>query len=237
MIITCPACKSRFRLNIYEANAVKNQGRILHCGKCEHEWEQKRASSPKVMTPLETRQNQAKARKLLNQSEKIINLTKFVTVKATEEINFIDKISLKLKIIFLFLFFVTTLLLFINNRSVITYFIPNSVGLYNLIGINDNRDVEIEQVTISKESIFNKDHLVLTGYIVNKSSQNKYSPDLRITFLDKDRKVIKAIYSDLPNKELIPIDKSKISLKINHYPLDTHYIAFDIGNYLELLLR
>ena len=88
-----------------------------------------------------------------------------------------------------------------------------------------------------KESIFNKDHLVLTGYIVNKSSQNKYSPDLRITFLDKDRKVIKAIYSDLPNKELIPIDKSKISLKINHYPLDTHYIAFDIGNYLELLLR
>ena len=76
MIITCPACKSRFRLNIYEANAVKNQGRILHCGKCEHEWEQKRASSPKVMTPLETRQNQAKARKLLNQSEKIINLTK-----------------------------------------------------------------------------------------------------------------------------------------------------------------
>ncbi|MDC0857201.1 zinc-ribbon domain-containing protein [Rickettsiales bacterium] len=237
MIITCPECKSRFRLNIYEANAVKNQGRILHCGKCGHEWEHKPIVPAKIKTPMEKKYQEQKERKKLEKNEKIINLTEFVTKKTTEEINFIDKTPLKLKIIALFLLFVTISLAFINHRSLITYIVPKSESIYMFLGIYDNRDIQIERITISKDSIFNKDHLVLSGYIINKSNEIKYSPDLRITFLDKNHKVIKTIYSDLPNKELIPVDKSKISLKINQYPLDAHYMAFDIGNYLELLLR
>jgi predicted Zn finger-like uncharacterized protein len=237
MIITCPECKSRFRLNIYEANAVKNQGRILHCGKCEYEWEHKPVIPPRIQSPMEKKHQEQVDRKKLEKNEKIINLTEFVAKKTTEEINFIDKIPLKLKIIFLFLLFVSVSLLLINQRQVITNFVPKSILFYSFFGIHDTRDVEIESITISKDSIFNKDHLVLTGYVINKSKEIKYSPDLRITFLDKNQKIIKTIYSDLPNKELIPVDKSKISIKINQYPLDAHYMAFDIGNYLELLLR
>jgi len=200
MIITCPECASRFRLNLYEANAVKNQGRIFHCGKCEYEWEVKRVMPPKVMSPSQIRQSEVKEQKQLDQSERIVSLTKLMSVKATEEINFIDQIPLKLKIIFLFLVFLTTSLLVINNRSTITYLFPTSAKFYNFIGIHDNRGVEIERITISKDSVFHKDQLVMAGYVVNNSDENKHTPDLRITFLDENHKVIKTIYSDLPIK-------------------------------------
>lgn len=237
MIITCPECKSRFRLNIYEANAVKNQGRILQCGKCDHEWEQKRQMPPTLNNPKELKKKESLKRKLSDKSDEILQLKQLVTNKQTEEINFIDSIPLNLKIISLFLFFTTIMLFLINHKSTISYFFPGTKGFYQFIGIKNTQNIEIEKITLSKESVFNKEFLVLSGFIINTSDSLKYSPDLRITFLDKNFNVIKTIYSDLPNKELIPEDKSKISIKINQYPLDAHYLAFDIGNYLELLLR
>ena len=47
MIITCPSCKKKFKI---DANLIPNEGRNLKCGSCGHVWFFKNNKNPEMIT-------------------------------------------------------------------------------------------------------------------------------------------------------------------------------------------
>jgi predicted Zn finger-like uncharacterized protein len=237
VIVTCEKCHSSFKLFKPEIEKAKKEGRVLRCGNCHHMWLVSTDYNPfrvNVLTHSPLDDNLIKSIKL----EKRPALTLMKAVKKPIKHSFeFTHIPIFLKSIFYGLCFILAFSLFVLNKNYLISAYPLSSTIYAILGLHNSDGLEFEKVKILKSSFLDNQPLIISGYVINRSSSIRLTPDIKITFLNKKGEKISSMLYKLNKKKIEPKEKSKISARINDIPANTEDVNLEIGNYLEFLYR
>ena len=238
MIITCEKCHIKFQISKEEAMILRDAGRVLKCGNCHHMW---LAEVSDDLSHIDAVTHEPHDIELIHKlrDDKSTAATLMSTVPAAPITKY-DRVAhppVTLKFILYGMIFLCIFALTIIKKD---YLYDNAVilrPLLSMMGLNDNRGLEFEKITIDKDSFLANNPLTISGYIINQSDKILVMPDIRISFIDAQGEVIETIISDIAVKSLSPQEKTKIAHRIRTYPKNTDKIILDIGNYLEFFIR
>lgn len=238
MIVSCPNCKTKFKLSFAQQRDIRDTSNTLKCGDCQHMWQ---GSDKQVEQINNTNINNLASLRhnghIASEASETMLREVFANKIYNEERYFYDNNNRKLVYAFSILLFIYSLLFAIINKNSILNKLPGLEPLYAVTGLYQTSGLEFAEVRIAKSTLSDEIPFVITGYIVNKSDKPIRSPDIRIQFVDEGGSVIESFSADLPNKSMLPKEKSKITQKIQHIPDNSHKIIMDIGNYLEFFIR
>jgi len=234
VIVSCEQCHCKFRLSQNEVSAVKDEGRILKCGNCHHMW-----LVSKNLFNLNFKSHDPSDPSLIDKLKNENNLA--ITLLDTVADTWIDDSFLYLPLLaklgfYSILFFSLMLGMIFYKNEILTHAKPLK-PLLAIIGLHDNRGLELEKIKIVKTSFLQGKPLTIAGYVLNKSENDLLVPDIRIRFRNKEGKILRSIIHNFPAKVISVGERSKISNRFLRYPEDTSDIVMDIGDYLEFLIK
>lgn len=237
MIVSCPKCKTKFRLPENQDGEQGLENKILKCGNCHNMWRYS-ANSPlneiKTFLPSDPELIDSLAH---NNTSTL--LRDVYAAKDVEEVVTPTKAKADHRVLFTLvaLLFFYLSIASINHKNVILAKLPFLSYPFSIMGLSQTDGLEFVEVTIIKDALRAGHPFVISGYIRNNTDKIMKSPDIRISFTDREGKEIAEYTTDLPNKRLQPGEKSRITQRIKKVPEGSNNIVMDLGNYLELLLR
>lgn len=189
MIIACPLCSTRFRL---DPTALLPSGRALRCGKCKHEWREPPPDTPE--SPDEAAPDDAAAPDSAAAPEPLARPAAAAAGKASIKAGAKGKPAkgqgalsgLAAGWIALLVFVVVVAGAFIFGRQPIIAAYPQMDRLYKLVGMTDppGTGLSLEKVASDRRTVSGARVLFITGQVINVSDQVRKLPTLRASLTD-----------------------------------------------------
>jgi predicted Zn finger-like uncharacterized protein len=191
MILTCPACGTR-----YQADEAKfpPDGRMVRCAKCSHVWHQaglSRAPEPDlaIIAPEPERETQPGSEPV---PESLLSRTRAFTPKAAEPSALREPIAwgAMLGVAAGWIALIAVVLVIgysaVKYRQEIAMIWPQSAGVYSSLGLKvNNRGIDFAHVDYHRESEDGQVVLAVTGTIVNDGDRELPVPQsVRVTLSD-----------------------------------------------------
>ena len=242
MLLTCPECKTVFRV---EKSAI-NVGRKVNCGVCKNIWyalpeslqfeeiknkpanERKISNSetnikkdinPSPPTPPKSIENNDKPKQPLKMDQKNliakeIDRAKEFEVKAKE----FSKFRVIYSSIFWFMFWVLLILGIIASvgyygRLYVISYLPQTQKVYSTFNILIKPNLEVLEITEFK-AIKNNDIINIKGKIFNNSNFKTLSPTINITGYNDKNQLIESFDLQAENNVIEPLQNNYFESKV-----------------------
>ena len=242
MLLTCPECKTVFRV---EKSAI-NVGRKVNCGVCKNIWyalpeslqfeeiKNKPANERKILnsetnikkdinpsppTPLKSIENNDKPKQPLEMDQKNliakeIDRAKEFEVKAKE----FSKFRMIYSSVFWFMFWVLLILGIIASvgyygRLYVISYLPQTHKVYSTFNILIKPNLEVLKITEFK-AIKNNDIINIKGKIFNNSNFKTLSPTINITGYNDKNQLIESFDLQAENNVIEPLQNNYFESKI-----------------------
>ncbi len=183
MIIACPLCSTRFRL---DPTALLPSGRALRCGKCKHEWREPPPApdSPNeavVPDPAEAPAPVARPAAAAAGKASVQAGAKGKPAKGRKAVS-----GLAAGWIALLVFVAIVAGAFIFGRQQIIAAYPQMDRLYKLVGFTDppGAGLSLEKVASDRRTVSGARVLFITGQVINVSDRVRKLPRLRASLTD-----------------------------------------------------
>ncbi|MCP4923225.1 MAG: hypothetical protein GY915_04225 [bacterium] len=158
MILTCPSCNKRYRV---DSSKIGSTGCTVRCVSCEHIWQQDGSPIEEaVLAPESEKRVPAFSKKAVFKKSSLSQTSFFMLVGL--------------------LFFATSFFCF---RHTLVGIVPQLAPLYQMINIStlSPKDLSFEGVHMTPmESTSEKSLFVISGFATNKSDRLIHAPTLRI---------------------------------------------------------
>ncbi len=221
MIITCPSCSARF---VVKTESIGANGRKVRCAKCKHDWFQAPDQQAIAAVAAANPQPEPASTDPIPQGSNVP-----VAVKTKG----------KFAVSPLQLGFVGSILLLVLTVGIMqaNSVLPKMAGFYKLFAIYDAKEIALYDVKVEKVDADKYTDLVITGKIVNQSSEEKHLPDLRISIYDKDKKKLKYITLASKGAMIAPGEKVDFKNQVPRIHKDSANVVIDLGNRIDLAIR
>ncbi len=239
MIIDCPACATRFRM---DPALLPEKGRIVRCSACKHSWRQhpqQAVSQQSPAQPAVPAVNRIAASKINHQiappeiqvkNQQIAGEYGNPPVKPTSSAS--DRRLKKLAAFFIPSFSIAALILFFF-RTEITDAFPRTDKVYELFGATVKRTgVTLVEPYLQKTVDKGVDILTVQGDLINTHrSKTLAVPPIKITLLNKaNQPVQEFILNDFALSKLTPGAVTAFSKTIRNYPPETVDVKLEFVN-------
>lgn len=181
MIVTCPACESRFQVD--EAQ-LGPDGRIVRCGKCGNCWHQMPGDDPRAgladVPPPPPRRRAAPPPKKKGKGVLVGWLLLLAFVGGAAAVGWFE-------------------------RARIVAQFPQLADVYHLLGVplpEAGASLQLSNVTTSRAEVDGDDVVTVRGQLANISQRKQMLPPLRIQLSDSAGAVVTEWFFDLPEREL-----------------------------------
>lgn len=141
------------------------------------------------------------------------------------------------------LLFVGTLFgLLIYNRAAITASFPEAAPLYQLIHMQNTADLKLQMVdcTINKIDSASGDNktveIEVDVLIQNNSEEERHLDAIRFILYDIERNYLGDFIMD-SHTIITPHEVHRVEGRLNRVPVDSYYVAIDIGNKVDMYVR
>lgn len=291
MIIVCSNCDTGFRV---PDDSLTDQGRMVKCSVCDHEWiakpqdavKEEEKPAPKgeeikeanpiqteavkkeepvaqpvieqaVQAPVPPKQEEIKKEKI--EEKKVEPAAK--TVEAIEnqkshlaqgerkrfvmpsrpiyEVPVAYYTAMAASIL---LFIGTFIALTIYNRVAIISSFPAATQMYQMLNMHNTADLKLQMVdcTINKvESSSNDSKIVeieVDVLIQNNAAEERNLDAIRFVLYDIERNYLGDLIME-SNAIIAPNELHRIEGRLNRVPVDSYYVAIDIGNKVDMYVR
>jgi predicted Zn finger-like uncharacterized protein len=190
MILTCPACATRYQVD--EAK-FPSQGRQVRCAKCGHNWHQP-GPEPEIVPAPEPSSEPAPADVAAAAMPEPVRIDPPIRSRAPvsapgprkERVSLLPMLGVALGWIGLIAVVLLIGLSAVRYRQEITVIWPQSAGVYNRLGMKvDAQGIDFTQVDYHRESEDGQVVLAVTGQIVNHGTRELPVPQIvRVTLSD-----------------------------------------------------
>lgn len=225
MILTCPACTTRYAVT---PESIGPAGRDVRCAKCGHRWFQTpeistAADSPQEIPPVMPRPERAAP--LPSGSGLPVKIPAIVTPRG-------------LMITALLSLLVSLLALVIVFQSFIVSHLPITGSLYNSVGLYDTGGLALADIKVEKAGSELRDNFTISGVVINRSAQEKPVPVVRIALRLEDGSMYRYWDFEQAGKrikpgESLPFLADNLEAKTKH----VGSVAVELGNRVELGMR
>lgn len=221
MILQCPECSARFAV---PDSLIPPGGRTVKCGRCAHQWH---AENPDAPVDFAALVSEAEAQAELETAP--INPSQLPTVQRAPKSSGPYKWSAAL------------LLLLWMGVAFVAYYPKalSSLGsIYGIFGITSSEGLSFADVSMQRNAGETRTQFLLSGGIVNQSSEPRIIPTVRVQLKNEQGKVVWArdypVHEKLEPGATYPfrIDNVETSFGGN-----VKTIALDLGNDLQLMMR
>lgn len=140
------------------------------------------------------------------------------------------------------LFIGTLICLSIYNRVAITTSFPVTVPLYQLIHMQNTTDLKLQMVdcTINKIDSASGDNktveIEVDVLIQNNAAEERHLDAVRFILYDIERNYLGNLIMD-SHLVIAPNELHRIEGRLNRVPVDSYYVAIDIGNKVDMYVR
>ncbi len=217
MIINCSNCNTKYDIN---STLINSNGRRVKCSKCQNIW-------LVTSTILENDNNDIENNKNFSESYNYIEKIPEVKIKSNTSLSYL--LSCVLIVI-------TLLLSLILFKERITNYYPKAQKLYDKINYYNIKNINLENIQVSKLNSQGENFLIIKGAIKNNSAKEQAIPNLLVLLEDKNKKeqnkkIVKAEYKLKPG-ELYNFEE--IIFLINK---NSSQLTLDLVNDIQLFLR
>lgn len=240
MIISCENCATKYNIN---SAFIGLAGRKVKCTTCKHIWN---AALPKEEE--EKLKSQAFAQAASDNSQE--NTSSSKESKAESNVsskkplkNFLPaiidrQVPLWLRIAPASILSLAIAIYLVFYSHNLLSFVPELSKVYQYFGIYNTQAVVLQDSAIYKlggeGEYFD---ILVKGKIVNRSMNSRFLPGLRLSILDSNGSNIVSSVSHSDGSVLEPGEEFQINNKITNLTKKAKYLAIDIGDNVELLLR
>lgn len=194
MILVCPACQTRYKVDDEALN--RPSGRTVRCASCGHSWEYRTAQPP----PLARLRERVEA---AGRGEPAAPPRPAITVPTSPRRR--PGSGLGWVIVILVIGGAVVAAIFGHNRVVAMW--PQTAQFYELVGLKAGplgAGLDIANVTSTR----NADGLIVEGDITNKVGTTRAVPQLRVALRDMNQKELVFKIIDPPREKLLPGETS-----------------------------
>lgn len=239
MILECPNCSNRY---LVDKRAVGAEGRVVRCAKCKHQWhampDEPKGEAEKDNATLDV----AAAAKV--EAPHDISLEEpnpeLRPIPSGSSVPALPKVKEKFPwsvaygaAASLLLFLLLSAIYF---RPLIVHSFPQSLPVYNAMGMYDTSGVVMADVAYFKETPGLKDLHKLNGYIVNTTDEPRQLPMLNVELLGNDDIMLRRRRLAEPYV-LKPRESKEFTQSVETSPDSVKRIVLEFGNQIELKLR
>lgn len=193
MILSCPSCGARFRI---DADSLGPNGRTVRCSKCKHTWQ----ATPE-MEPLDLSSEPAEGspKELAEEAptrEVADELAEFRAARrrAMQESDLFDEPARRRRgpVLGWLLFFLVVAALLAGGwfgRDHIVAAVPQAADVYAMVGVPVSAPasgLELRDVTRSQRLVDGEARLVIEGRVVNSARTEREVPAIKATLYDAD---------------------------------------------------
>lgn len=181
MIVSCPACESRFQV---DEEQLGYDGRIVRCGKCSNCWHQMPEKDPRAgladVPPPPPRRRAAAPPKKKGKGVLVGWLLLLVFIGGVAAVGWFER------------------------ARIVTQF-PQLADVYNLLGVplpESGASLQLSNVTTSRTAVDGDDVITVRGQLANISPRKQTLPPLRIQLSDGAGAVVTEWFFDVPEGPL-----------------------------------
>jgi predicted Zn finger-like uncharacterized protein len=238
MIISCEKCATKYNVN---SAFIGLDGRKVKCTACKYIWHAvlPQEEQEKLKNEQPSQQNPVNS---INSSEKVTP-EKDQVLKQTKSSSFMPAIIdrqvplwLKVAPVTILLLSLAIYLVFYSHH--LLKIVPQSAGVYRYFGVYNTEGLILQDIALHK--LANEGEyfdILIKGKIVNHSLEERHMPGLRLSILDEEGKNIVSSISNPDDSILTPGEEFVINNKITNLDKQAKYLAIDIGDKVELVLR
>lgn len=234
MIIICPECTAKFKIN---GELIKENGRFVRCSNCSHEW---------VVMPLKNNNDDLSG--ATPTEESILNnisLSAEDFVSNKEEIagkpfigSFYVRACFILMLIASMVFASTSFL--ITKRDVVVAHYPFMQNIYDSFDLYDTKGLVIEDIfgefnEIDAQSADFKE-LNIALAVRNLGESAKVLNAVNILIFDSKRNVLDQVVIN-EDSVLLPNDVDLIEGRLNQIPKEAKYFSVEVGSALDFTMN
>jgi predicted Zn finger-like uncharacterized protein len=226
VIIVCEKCGTTYEV---ADNAIPENGRMLRCANCSHQWlQRKQTEIATLSTPLEHIVEQPIAQEPIASHKESVVKPIAPTPKPASKLLTIAPLVL------LFLLIANTIIFY--SDKIIKHF-PVLSNLYLSQNIFDTKDMVIADVVLQKHLEKNANNANLSIKVTNYSKVSKHLPLIKIIMKDKAGEIITDHIIEQADV-MLDAGESHLSNSTIFNLSDTEeFINVHIGNKIELLFR
>lgn len=132
--------------------------------------------------------------------------------------------------------------LLIYKREELSHSVPSLQKVFNLISMEDTSEIKLEMVDCTLrqlQSASDNNKLIeveVDVMLINTAQTPKTLDSIRFSIYDIERNFIGELIMDA-KAEILPNEKHRIEGRLNRVPIDSFYVAVDIGNTTDLFIR
>jgi predicted Zn finger-like uncharacterized protein len=220
VIIVCEKCSTTYEV---ADTAIPEQGRIVRCANCSHQWLQKKPIIPEAIelaaAPMAVEVTPSTQDSVIKQpSPPVIPPT---------------PIMLKVAPLMLLFFLVSGTIIFYSDK--IIKYLPASEKIYLSQHVFDTKDMVIADVVLQKHPEENTNNANLSIKITNYSKVSKHLPLIKIVIKDKAGKIITNHIIEQSDMLLAAAESHTSSSTIFNLSAAEELMNVHIGNRLELM--